>query len=159
MFSDQQWSFEGSAKCSSSCGSATTSLRPTFRSGRVNRELPAISTVAHQEFRGPRGRSRLKHLRLLTQGLRPTHEGVADSCLAAGQKNLLLRHTRSGALWGQRCAADALDFRKVEPQMPAVIVLAEHDFTIGAGDGAAELVAIAALLKNRSGDPQISDTT
>src|SRR5258706_29243 len=40
----------------------------------------------------------------------------------------------------------------------AVIVLAEPDFSIGAGNGVAELVAIAALLKNGSGDPEIGDT-
>ena len=56
-----------------------------------------------------------------------------------------------------RCARDALDFQKIEPEMPAVIVLAEYDFTIGARDGVAKLVAIAALLKNRSGDSEIGD--
>ena len=42
--------------------------------------------------------------------------------------------------------------------MPAIIVLAEHDLTIRAGDGVAELVAIAALLKNGSGNAEISNT-
>jgi hypothetical protein len=128
MFSDQQWSLQGSAKCSSSCGSAS--------SWSGNAQVLGTTRCA----------------------LRPTREGVADGCLAGGQKNLLLRHKPSGLLWCQRCAADALDFRKVEPQMPAVIVLAEHDFTIGACDGVTQQVAIATLLKNRSGDTEIGDT-
>src|SRR5258708_39644065 len=75
-----------------------------------------------------------------------------------GKTNLLLRDTPLRSLWCQRCAADALDFRKVEPQMPAGIVLAEHDFSIAAGNGVAELLAIAALLKNGSGDPELGHT-
>src|SRR5258708_4694025 len=94
----------------------------------------------------------------MTQGLRPTREGVPDICLADGQNESAVEGYPLRSLWCQRCAADALDFRKVEPQMPAVIVLAEHDFSIGAGNGVAELVAIAALLKNGSGDPEIGDT-
>ncbi len=106
----------------------------------------------------PHGAVRLKQFRLMTQGLRPTREGVPDICLADGQNESAVEGYPLRSLWCQRCAADALDFRKVEPQMPAVIVLAEHDFSIGAGNGVAELVAIAALLKNGSGDPEIGDT-
>src|SRR6266404_1523981 len=41
--------------------------------------------------------------------------------------------------------------------MAAVIILAEHDFTIGTRDRVAELVPIAAPLKNRSAAPEIVD--
>ncbi len=38
---------------------------------------------------------------------------------------------------------------KIEPQMSAVVVLTEYDFTVGTGDGISEPVAIAALLQHR----------
>ena len=38
------------------------------------------------------GHPRLKLFTLLTQELRPTREGVQDSCLVDGQTNLLFRH-------------------------------------------------------------------
>src|SRR6267378_6046903 len=127
-------------------------------SGKLYSATNTDFNLAYQEFRRLRGHSRHKRFRLLTQGLRPTREGVPASCFADGQTNPPLRQNASGPLWCQRCADGALDFRKVEPQMPAVIVLAEHDFAIGARDGVAELVAIAALLKNGSGDPEIGET-
>src|SRR6267378_8393014 len=42
--------------------------------------------------------------------------------------------------------------------MAAVVVLAEDDFTVGAGDCVAELVAIAAVLENGRGDAEIGYT-
>ena len=53
------------------------------------------------------------------------------------------------------CAADTFDFWKIEPEVAAVIVFAEDDFTIGAGDCVAELVAVAAVLENGGGDAEI----
>jgi hypothetical protein len=57
-----------------------------------------------------------------------------------------------------KSAADTLDFWKVQPEVPSVIILAEYDFTIAPSDGVAKLVAIATLLENRSCDPEIGDT-
>ena len=72
-----------------------------------------------------------------------TREGVPDSCIGDGRTNLLLRQYASGPL---RCAVGGFDFGEVEPEMAAVIVFAEDEFPVGAGEGSAELVAVAALL-------------
>ena len=47
-----------------------------------------------------------------------------------------------------RSSRNALDFRKIEPEMPVVVVFAEYDFTMGADDCVAELIAIATLFEN-----------
>ena len=56
------------------------------------------------------------------------------------------------------CAAGAFNFWKIEPEVAAVIVLTEDEFTVGAGDRVTELVAIAAVLENGGGDAEIGDT-
>src|SRR5215470_15247286 len=40
--------------------------------------------------------------------------------------------------------------------MSAVVVLTEHDFTVGTGDGVSELVAISAPLQNRCCNSKVS---
>ena len=52
---------------------------------------------------------------------------------------------------------DAAYFREVEPEMASVVVFAEYEFTVAAGDGVAELVAVATLLENGSCDAEIGD--
>ena len=52
---------------------------------------------------------------------------------------------------------DARYLRKVQPEMPSVIVLAEYDLTITSSDGVAELVPIPAPLKDGSCDAKIRD--
>jgi hypothetical protein len=48
-------------------------------------------------------------------------------------------------------------FGEVEPEVAVVVVLAEDEFAVSAGDGVAELVAVAALFENGSGDAEIGD--
>ena len=45
-----------------------------------------------------------------------------------------------------RSAWDAINSRKIKPEMAVIVVLAEDDFAIRASHGIAELVAIAPLL-------------
>ena len=57
-----------------------------------------------------------------------------------------------GNCWGcprkLQSSRDALDCRKVEPEVPVIVVLAEDDFTPRTGDSVAELIAVAPLFKN-----------
>ena len=47
-----------------------------------------------------------------------------------------------------RSSRHAFDFRKIEPEMPVIVVFAEDKLALGPDDGIAELIAIAPLFKN-----------
>ncbi len=58
----------------------------------------------------------------------------------------------SGIRLASACAAGTLDSGEVEPEVAAVVVFAEDDFTVAPNDSVAELVAVATLLENGSCD-------